>query len=299
MIKTFRRPATPRHRSTGAPRDGDQKRRSTTARGEAEQATSQGHFARVTTTLPYSCVGTRPADDNKEGVLRRLGDVSVVRHLQSVIAVTGLAFEAKIAGGVAVVRDGRRTVATLNAAIERGGRGIMSFGIAGGLAPGLRPGQWVVASRVISERGCHEVDQQWSERLVGALPGTLQGAIAGVDAPACDACAKRALFVHTGALVVDMESHLAARIAAAHGLPFVACRVILDPADRNLPPAALLSLRPNGIPDLAAVLRSIVEQPNQLPGLMRLALDAAIARTALRRGRAALGPGLAFPDLTA
>ena len=244
-------------------------------------------------------MGTRPADDNREGGLRRLGDVSAVRHLQSVIAVTGLAFEAKIAGGIAVVRDGRRTAATLNAAIARGGRGIMSFGIAGGLAPGLRPGQWVVASTVISDRGRHEVHRQWSERLLDALPGALNAAIAGVDAPVCDAQAKRALFVHTGALIVDMESHMAARIAAAHGLPFAACRVIIDPAHRNLPPAALLSLRPNGIPDLAAVLRSIAGQPNQLPGLVRLALDASIARAALRRGRAALGPSLAFPELTA
>jgi adenosylhomocysteine nucleosidase len=242
--------------------------------------------------------GTRPADDNGEGVLRRLGDVSVVQNFQSVIAVTGLAFEAKIAGGVAVVRDGRRTTVTLDAAIARGGRGVMSFGIAGGLAPGLQPGQWVVASTVISERGRHEVDRPWSERLMGALPGALYAAIAGVDSPVGDALAKRALFVHTGALVVDMESHLAARMAAAHGLPFAACRVIIDPAHRNLPPAALLSLRPNGIPNLAAVLRSVVEQPHQLPGLMRLALDASIARAALRRGRAALGPTLAFPDVT-
>jgi adenosylhomocysteine nucleosidase len=265
---------------------------------EAKQATSQNCFTRVRTNFPYSCVGTRPADDNRQGVLRRLGDVSVVRHFQSVIAVTGLAFEAKIAGGVAVVRDGGRTTATLDAAIARGGRGIMSFGIAGGLAPGLQPGQWVVASTVVSERGRHEVDRPWSERLLNALPGALHAAIAGVDSPVRDALAKRALFVHTGALVVDMESHLAARIAAAHGLPFAACRVIIDPAHRDLPPAALLSLRPNGIPDWVAVLRSVVEQPNQLPGLMRLALDASIARAALRRGRAALGPSLAFPDLT-
>jgi adenosylhomocysteine nucleosidase len=232
-------------------------------------------------------------------VLRRLGDVSAVRHLQSVIAVTGLAFEARIAGGDAIVGDGRRMAATLNAAIARGGRGIMSFGIAGGLAPGLLPGQWVVASIVISDHGRHDVHRPWSERLLGALPGALHGAIAGVDLPIGDVRAKRALFARTGAIVVDMESHLAARIAAAHGLPFAACRVIIDPAHRSLPPAALLGLRPDGAPNLAAVLGSVVEQPGQLPRLMRLAFDASIARAALRRGRASLGPSLAFPDVTA
>src|SRR5207247_2534193 len=85
----------------------------------------------------------------------------------------------------------------------------------------------------------------------------------------------------------DMESHLAARIAAAHGLPFTACRVIVDPAHRNLPPAALLALRPDGSPDVPAVLRSVMEQPRQLPDLMRLAVAATIARAALPRIRAA------------
>jgi adenosylhomocysteine nucleosidase len=216
-------------------------------------------------------------------------------HFRSVVTVTGLAFEARIAGGVTVVSDGLRT-GTLKAEIDRGSRGVISFGIAGGLAPHLTPGQWVVASAIVTDGERHATDRDWSERLLRALPGAIHATIAGSDAPLVDPHAKRALHARTGALVVDMESHLAARIAAAHGLPFTACRVIVDPAHRNLPPAALLSLRPDGSPDVAAVLRSVMEQPSQLPDLMRLALDAAIARAALRRGRALLGPALAFPD---
>ncbi len=227
---------------------------------------------------------------------RRRGDVRAARHLRSVVAVTGLAFEAKIAGGVTVVSDGVGTAAALKAVIARGSRGIISFGIAGGLDPGLAAGQWVVASAVVSDRGLHQVDQRWSERLLDALPGAKHATIAGVDAPIADPKAKNALHVRTGAVVVDMESHLAAGIAATCGVPFTACRVIVDPADRVLPTAALLSLRPDGMPDLARVMRSIATKPSQLPGMVRLALDATIARTALRRGRALLGPGLAFPD---
>jgi len=241
-------------------------------------------------------VGALPEDEDREGALRRLGDVSAARHIRSVVAVTGLAFEARIAGGVTVISDGHRTAAILRAAIARGSRGIISFGIAGGLAPDLAPGQWVVASAVVSDREHHPVDARWSECLLDALPRAKHAAIAGVDAPVADPKAKRALHARTGAIVVDMESHLAARIAAAHGLPFTACRVIVDPVHRNLPPAALLGMRPNGIPDIAAVLRSVIAQPGQLPGLMRLAIDASIARASLRRGRAALGPSLAFPD---
>lgn len=227
---------------------------------------------------------------------RRRGDVKAARHLRSVVAVTGLAFEARIAGGVTVISDGVRTAAALKRVIARGSRGVISFGIAGGLDPELAPGQWVVASAVVSDRGFHQVDRRWSERLLDALPGAKHATIAGVDAPVADPKAKSALRARTGAVVVDMESHLAAGIAASYGVPFTACRVIVDPADRVLPNAALLSLRPDGIPDLARVMRSIAAEPRQLPGMVRLAVDATIARAALRRGRALLGPGLAFPD---
>lgn len=57
----------------------------------------------------------------------------------------------------------------------------------------------------------------------------------------------------------------------------------------------MVGLRYDGTPDLLAVLRSVVQQPSQLPTLMRTALDARIAGRALRRGRRRLGAGLAFP----
>jgi adenosylhomocysteine nucleosidase len=243
-----------------------------------------------------SSAGALSAHEDRQDALRRLGDMSAIGHIRSVVTVTGLAFEARIAGGVTVVSDGLRTAGRLSSVIGRGSRGIISFGIAGGLVPELLPGQWVVASAIVSDQERHAVDAPWSKRLLDALPGAKHAAIAGVDAPVADPREKRALHHRTGALVVDMESHLAARIAAAHGLPFTACRVIVDPATRSLPPAALVSLRADGIPDFAAVLRSVVGQPSQLPSLMRLALDASIARAALRRGRALLGPSLAFPD---
>src|SRR5262249_40991559 len=102
----------------------------------------------------------------------------------------------------------------------------------------------------------------------------------------------------TGAAAVDTESHIAARIAAAHGVPFVACRVIIDAADKRLPPAALIGLRPDGTADVGAVFRSVVRQPSQLPALVRTALDARIGSAALRRGRQLLGAGLGFPHFS-
>jgi hopanoid-associated phosphorylase len=213
--------------------------------------------------------------------------------------VTGLAFEAKIAGGVVIINDGKQTSSVLRAAMYRGCRAVISFGIAGGLAPHLASGQWIVAAAVVANGQRHPVDQPWTEQLLEALPRAEHATIAGVDTPVVTPAAKRFLYEHTGAIAVDMESHLAARVAAAHGVPFTAFRVIVDPAHRLLPPAALVGLRSEGIPDLRSILRSILGQPKQLPELMRLGVEAAIAASALRRGRARLGLNFAFPGLSA
>jgi hypothetical protein len=57
----------------------------------------------------------------------------------------------------------------------------------------------------------------------------------------------------------------------------------------------LIGLRPDGTADIVAVFRSVIQQPGQLPALVRIALDARIARAALYRGRQMLGAGLGFP----
>ena len=121
--------------------------------------------------------------------------------------------------------------------------------------------------------------------------------IAGVDAPVIESDAKRKIHESSRAVAVDMESHIAARVAAAHGVPFAACRVIINPAQRTLPPAALVGIRADGTPDPLAVLRSVMRQPSQIPALLCVIADATAARAALFRGRKRLGADLGFPGL--
>jgi hopanoid-associated phosphorylase len=186
--------------------------------------------------------------------------------------------------------------AVLTATVARGCSGIISFGTAGGLANEGIPGRWVVASAIVTERQRFPTNLAWSSRLKQALPQFIQADIAGVDAPVADPGAKQKLRERTGAAAADMESHVAAEIAAAHSLPFAACRVIIDPFGRALPPAALIGVRPDGTPDVAAVLASLLRRPSQMPALLRTAFDARAARAALQRGRSLLGAGLGFPD---
>ena len=72
-----------------------------------------------------------------------------------------------------------------------------------------------------------------------------------------------------------------------------AVRVIIDPATRELPRAALAAMRPNGTIDLATLIRSMMREPSELLLLLlRTALDALIGVAALLCCRQLLGPGL-------
>jgi len=217
------------------------------------------------------------------------------RRSGAIIVVTGLAFEARIAGGATIVGEDLRHGTRLRTELARGGRGIISFGIGGGLADDLVPGQWIVAASVVSGSGRHRADDGWSQSILRALPGARHAIVAGVDRPVADPETKRMLHQRTGAVIVDTESHLVARLAAAYNVPFAVCRAVVDPVHRVLPAAALLDLRPGGTPNVSAILRSVAARPGQLPMLARLAVDAAIARSALRRARTRLGADLGFP----
>src|SRR6185503_1344553 len=156
-------------------------------------------------------------------------------EFKPVIAVTCLAYEARVAAGSGVsvlCSDQDGLVPALEAAVARGCSGIISFGIAGGLAPDLSPGDWVVASSVVAGHERFPTDRAWSQELLRVLPQARHADIASVRAPVADPQAKRRQRERTGTVAVDMESHVAARVAAARGLPFAACRVIIDPAHR-------------------------------------------------------------------
>jgi hopanoid-associated phosphorylase len=242
--------------------------------------------------------GIEPAHRRAGGPAASSAGVALSPTAWPTIAVTCLAFESRIAAGpgVAVLHGHVPNLRTaLEEAIERGCSGIISFGIAGGLAPDLAPGAWVVASGVVAAHERYPTDRDWARRLLQALGCAVHADIAGVDAPVVEPAHKRSLRDATASVAVDMESHIAAAAAQAHGLPFAACRVIIDPAHRALPPAALVNLRPDGTPDVAAVLRSVIRQPGQLPALLRVAADARAAQLALRAGRRRLGAGLSFP----
>jgi hopanoid-associated phosphorylase len=219
-----------------------------------------------------------------------------------VLAVTCLAFEGRIAAGHGVrifcASERDRLPARIEAAAG-GCCGIVSFGVAGGLDPLLLPGDLVIASAVVTDQGRYRTDEAWARALLAALPGAVHAEISGMEAPLAEPADKRALRRAHRTAAVDTESHIAAAIAARRGVPFAAVRVVLDPAHRSLPPAALVPLRRDGSADVGAVLASVRRQPAQLPDLMRIAADVSLAWSTLARGRRRLGHALGFPRAAA
>lgn len=226
-------------------------------------------------------------------------------HRGFVIAVCGLRAEARIAARSAEVRaiagggDARRLGGLIQEQIARGGKAIISFGIAAGLAPGLDAGTCVVGSEVVSEsdRTRYAVTRTWTAALRSRLVKVESAPIAGVDQPLVATAEKLALHGRTQAVAADMESHIAAELASRHGLPFATLRVIADPVERQLPPAALVGMRQDGEIDLAAVIASLARNPTQLRALMGLAFDTKRAFAALLRCQDLLGPRLGLGDL--
>lgn len=173
----------------------------------------------------------------------------------------------------------------------RGATCLASFGLAGGLDAGLRPGDLVLATAVVTADGGDRSADAGVIRLLTEAAARLglalrHGKIAGSDHALTTALAKQALYAASGAVAVDMESHAVAAVAARHGLPFVVVRAIADPAARALPPPALVGLGPEGETRPLAVALALLNAPYHLPALLKLAADSrhgfATLRTAAR-----------------
>lgn len=251
----------------------------------------EAHFAGATFAESLLAEGADPI---------RVVNTAHTRRPPTVIAFVGMNFEARIAAGSGVLvfsRNSRRELSlAAKSAARLGYRGIISFGVAGGLASNLRPGDWVVASAIVESDTTRATDAVWSGRLRDAIKECSYAPIIGSDTPIAEPATKRALHRTTGAAAVDMESHVVARIAAAHGLAFTALRVIVDPADRTIPPAALVGMGSGPRADGVAVLRELIARPSQLSALVRVSLDAYVARCEMQRVRRLLGPHFGLTD---
>lgn len=227
------------------------------------------------------------------------------RPREPVLAVTGIALEARLAAGPGVTTimaggNPARLRSLLRTRVRPDCRAVISVGIAGGLDPSLVPGDVIVATGISAPDRRHAASPIVAQRLAARLSShpkrVILADLAGVESAVMSPGEKRALRMTTGALAVDMESHVAAAFAARHGLPFAAVRVVCDPAHRTLPDLVSTALRPDGELCLSSVIRSLWQRPLQLLAVPSLAHDAAEGFRALRRCRELLGYGFGMHD---
>ena len=238
------------------------------------------------------------------------GDSASAGRIDSrpVLIVTGLVQEARIAAGpgMAVIcssSDPQQLRALLTVFDPTTIRGVISFGVAGGLDPTLKSGDVVVATEVMAGDARWLAGLTLNEDLIAsvALGGRriVRGRLAGAEEVVVARHVKAALHSETGAAAVDMESHIAADYAAKAGLPFAALRVVSDPAHRALPSSAMAAIKPNGDIDLRKIMRSVVRNPMTLRDLVSTGIDFSRALKSLRGCRGFLlgSEGLVAADL--
>jgi len=220
--------------------------------------------------------------------------------------IVGFAAEARLlrrhfpatAGFVEIAgADPARAATAVQTLIQRGCDGVVSLGYCGALLARMPPGTILLAESIVLPDGN---TANCDDDLVAALAGALAAAklsyhlcsIAGSDRAVATAQDKARLGMGTEAHAVDMESHGVVRAAAAAERPMAALRIVLDPAERDLPQAALVALGPDGKLRWAALIGALLRRPREIWDLIRLARDARAARVSLGRAAAALARGL-------
>lgn len=184
----------------------------------------------------------------------------------------GAHVEIAIGGGTS---DGARRAA--ERLLARGASGLISFGLAAGLDPALAPGAIVVPRRVRVADAVFLTDGVLNAALGGATPHDLLHS----ERVVVDVADKNRLHQGSRCAALDMESGAVARAALAEARPFAVLRAVCDPAQRSLPPAALVATTPDGRIAFGRLLQSLGRRPEQIAALLRLARDAQLARRAL------------------
>lgn len=144
---------------------------------------------------------------------------------------------------------------------------LISLGFSGALQAELQVGELVVATEIVDLQ-----NQSWptQSRFPFKDYQTSFGRLLSVPELIGDPQEKRRLGERYGALAVDMESAVAARLCHEHNVPFACLRVISDDWNTPLSPHLLPLLR-KGRVSLPRLLATVARHPTLIGELLRLA----------------------------
>ena len=218
----------------------------------------------------------RGTNAHRVGVVTGLASEAAV--ISAILADTALEAEVVCAGA-----SSQRAAELSRQLVAEGSEALLSFGVAGGLAPDLDCGDLIVAHGVQGTDGDDlATDSAWRSALTGLLDE--------MAVSYRDAADRAAAFADSGCLAVDMESAALAGVAAKAGLPFLAVRAIADRAGDALPALVDTAIKPDGRPAVGRVLAALVRRPSDIPATLRLGRQTELALARLRMLEAAKAP---------
>ncbi|HFC05245.1 MAG TPA: hypothetical protein ENJ55_06035, partial [Rhizobiales bacterium] len=104
----------------------------------------------------------------------------------------------------------------------------------------LESGFTILPKNILDKHESIAVDRHWHARLQALLEPQFDvntGDLVSVAQTVATVKDKQALAAQTGAVAVDMESAILARLATRYKLPFIAIRVVHDTASMEIPKA--------------------------------------------------------------
>lgn len=189
-------------------------------------------------------------------------------------------------GVVAVTGDGarnaRRGLEALLADVRPSS--VIVAGVAGGLTPGLQPGDVVVAERVVGDGGARPLVACPAGVALAEERGARRGVVVTCDRllDSVEAKARVARTVGEATAVADLESAEYVGSVDARGVPWLVLRAVSDTSDESLPSFLNECHDEGGAIDRSRVATKILSHPGALPTLLGL-------RERVRRASGRLG----------
>jgi adenosylhomocysteine nucleosidase len=183
--------------------------------------------------------------------------------------------------------------------LSAGAKALISWGVAGGLAPHLKSGTLLLPGRVQLMGGEeYRPDPQWRQCLINHLGAKLpfsSDTLCHTENILSSPEEKAYLYHQTRCAAVDMESGAVAKAAVRAGVPFLVIRAVADPAQSALPASALRALNAEGQLQGFTLLASLFKHPKDILDLWQLAEHFRAAKATLRAVVARVGPTLLAP----
>jgi adenosylhomocysteine nucleosidase len=164
--------------------------------------------------------------------------------------------------------------------IQAGCTALISFGLAGGLAPLHGSGTLLLPRTILRVPAADtsvglSVHVAWHEALSSRLKRDLTlkvstGPLVSVAHVVAKSEDKKALHNLLGAAGVDMESYAVAQVAAKHVVPFVALRMIMDPVSQSIPDALRAAMTKDGDVDSKSGFMALLRKPSLIGAAWQL-----------------------------